>query len=144
MIRVVLDTNIVVSAALRAGGLPEAVFNMAIDGVIQFCVSEPILAEYEEVLGRRRLAIPPEKVTNALARIREKGYLVTDTVKVDPAACPDDPDDIIFLECAETAAADYLVTGNTRHFPNEWKKTKIVTVREFWETVADMQTGDPA
>jgi len=62
MIRVVLDTNIVVSATLHAGGLPEAVFNLAIGGVIQFCISEPVLAEYEEVLCRPRLAIPPEKV----------------------------------------------------------------------------------
>ncbi|MBZ5620426.1 MAG: putative toxin-antitoxin system toxin component, PIN family [Acidobacteriia bacterium] len=144
MIRVVLDTNIVVSAMLRAGGLPEAVFNLAIDGVIQLCVSEPILAEYEEVLGRARLAIPPEKVAHALARIREKSSLVTDIVRVDPAACPDDPDDLIFLECAETAGADYLVTGNRKHYPDEWKKTKIVTVRQFWETVADLQTDDPA
>ena len=86
MNRVVLDTNIVVSATLRAGGLPEAVFNLAIDGVILLCVSEPVLAEYEEVLGRARLAIPPAKVSNALARIREKSFLVTETVRVDPAA----------------------------------------------------------
>ena len=48
---------------------------------------------YEEVLRRNRLAIPPEKVTTALVRIREKGFLVAPTVRVDPAACPDDPDD---------------------------------------------------
>src|SRR6266404_9051721 len=104
MIRVVLDTNIVISAMLRAGGLPGAVFNLAIAGVIELCVSEPILAEYEEVLGRKRLAIPPVKVANALVRIRGKSFMVTDAIKVDPAACPNDPDDIIFLECAETAA----------------------------------------
>lgn len=144
MIRVVLDTNIVVSATLRAQGLPEAVFNLAIDGVIQLCISEPILAEYEEVLGRARLAIPPGKVANALARIREKGALMTDTVRVDPAACPDDPDDIIFLECAETAAADYLVTGNRKHYPNEWKKTRIVTAREFMATIANTRSVDSA
>src|SRR5260370_12331078 len=137
MIRVVLDTNIVVSATLRAGGLPEAVFNLAIAGVIQLCISEPILAEYVEVLGRARLAIPPAKVINALARIREKGVQVTDTVKVDLAACPDDPDDVIFLECAEMAAADYLVTGNRKHYPDEWKKTRIVTPREFMEIIAN-------
>jgi putative PIN family toxin of toxin-antitoxin system len=53
MIRVVLDTNIVVSATLRAGGSPEVVFNLAIDGVILLCVSEPVLAEYEEVWRAR-------------------------------------------------------------------------------------------
>jgi putative PIN family toxin of toxin-antitoxin system len=75
MIRVVLDTNIIVSANLRAGGLPEAVFNLAIDGVVQLCVSEPVLAEYEEVLSRARLAIPAQKVAMALTRIREKGSM---------------------------------------------------------------------
>jgi prevent-host-death family protein len=61
MIRVVLDTNIVISAPLWAFGLPEAVFNWAIDEVSQLCLSEAILAEYQEVLGRTRLAIPPRQ-----------------------------------------------------------------------------------
>jgi predicted nucleic acid-binding protein len=69
---------------------------------------------------------------------------VTMTVAVDPAVCADDPDDIIFLECAETAAADYLVTGNRKHYPDEWKKTRIVTAREFMEIVANTQSGDPS
>jgi predicted nucleic acid-binding protein len=73
------------------------VFNLAIDGVIQLCVSEEILAEYEEVFRPDRLAIPSEKPATALARIREKGFLLAPTVRVDAAACPDDPDDLIFL-----------------------------------------------
>ena len=95
-------------------------------------------------MSRARLAIPRGKVANALARIREKSSLMTDTVKVDPAACPDDPDDIIFLEGAETAAADYLVTSNRRHYSDHWKKTRIVTAREFMEIIANTQGGDPA
>jgi predicted nucleic acid-binding protein len=42
-----------------------------------------------------------------------------------------DPADNIFLECADAAGADYLITGNQRHFPNFWKKTKIISSREF-------------
>jgi uncharacterized protein len=42
-----------------------------------------------------------------------------------------DPDDNMFLECADTAGPDYLVTGNQKHFPVFWKKTKIITSREF-------------
>jgi predicted nucleic acid-binding protein len=76
------------SNVLRAGGLPEAVFSLAINGVIQLCVSEAILAEYEEVLRRERLATPPEKVATALARIRERGSLLTPTAKVDAAPAP--------------------------------------------------------
>ena len=37
----------------------------------------------------------------------------------------------MFLECADAARADYLVTGNQKHFPEFWKNTKTVTPREF-------------
>jgi len=40
------------------------------------------------------------------------------------------------LECADTARADYLVTGNTRDFPKFWKKTKVITPRGFIGIVA--------
>ena len=42
-----------------------------------------------------------------------------------------DDSDNRFLECAEAADAEYLVTGNKRHFPMEWKSTQIVNAREF-------------
>jgi predicted nucleic acid-binding protein len=42
-----------------------------------------------------------------------------------------DSDDNIFLECADAARADYLVTGNVRHLPKFWKKTKVITPREL-------------
>jgi uncharacterized protein len=130
MIRVVLDTNVIVSALLRSGGLPEAVFNLAMGGEIQSYVSEPILAEYEDVLRRPRLAIHPDKVTVALARISAVAKLVQPTVRVTAAL---DPDDQVFLECAEAASAHYLVTGNRRHFPERWKETWVVTPRQFMD-----------
>ncbi len=136
MIRVVLDTNIVVSAMLRSGGLPEAVFNLAVDRNVQLYISQPILAEYEEVLRRSRLDIHPDKVTHALAKIREAGLLVTPTTPVTAAS---DPDDNIFLECAEAASAHYLVTGNQRDFPHQWAGTKVVTAREFLATITDTE-----
>ncbi len=42
-----------------------------------------------------------------------------------------DPDDNIFIECADAARADYLITGNQKHFPPFWKSTKIITARDF-------------
>jgi len=47
-----------------------------------------------------------------------------------------DPDDNIFLECADAARADYLITGNLKHFPRFWKNTKIINSREFISLVA--------
>jgi predicted nucleic acid-binding protein len=47
-----------------------------------------------------------------------------------------DPDDNIFLECADAARADYLVMGNQKHFPKFWKKTKIITPGVFIGLIA--------
>ena len=134
MIRVVLDTNIVVSAMLRSGGMPEAIFNLAIDRVIQLYISEPILAEYEEVLNRPRLNMHPEKVANALFKIREAGTVVRPSAPVTAAS---DPDDNVFLECAEAAEAHYVITGNRDDFPEKWASALILTPRQFLEVIAD-------
>jgi predicted nucleic acid-binding protein len=50
------------------------------------------------------------------------------------AVSPDERDNR-FLECAESAGADFLVTGNRRHFPKVWKTTRIVSTRELVEAV---------
>jgi predicted nucleic acid-binding protein len=63
-----------------------------------------------------------------LARLRRSSVLVMPTRKV--SASPDDSDNR-FLECAEAARADFLVTGNTKHFPKRWKRTEVVNAREF-------------
>ena len=115
---------------LRSGGLPEAVFKLAMGGEIQAYASDFILAEYEEVLRRPRLAIHPDKVTIAVVRIRAAMRMVLPSVRVTAAT---DPDDNMFLECAEAASAQYLVTGNRRHFPERWKETWIVTPRQFMD-----------
>ncbi len=54
MIRVVLDTNIIVSALLQPLGPPAQVFLLAIGASIQLCVSGNVYAEYEEVIRRPR------------------------------------------------------------------------------------------
>lgn len=46
-----------------------------------------------------------------------------------------DPDDNHFLECAEAAGADYLVTGNKKHFPSSYKNARVVDAREFLDLI---------
>ena len=135
MIRVVLDTNIIVSAHLVSSGLPDQIFNLALNRWMELCVSPLIMAEYEEVLRRPRLDLDSNKIATALARIREVSVTFSPTQSV--AVCPD-ADDNIFLECAQAGKADYLVTGNRRHFPARWQNTRIVTAREFHQIVADI------
>jgi uncharacterized protein len=52
MIRVVLDTNVIVSALLQPLGVPAQVFLLALSGALQLCMSGSIYTEYEEVISR--------------------------------------------------------------------------------------------
>jgi uncharacterized protein len=88
-LRLVVDTNIMVSAALKPNGLQRTVLLLAITKPARLYVTEEIIAEYRDVLSR-----------------------------------------------ADAAGADYLVTGNQRHFPKFWKKTTVITSREFIDVVA--------
>jgi len=134
MIRVVLDTNILVSALLNPHGQPAQVFLLTIlEPDIQLCVSGEIFAEYEEVLRRPRFRRSGSEIDGALRTIRERGFWVKTAERVHACA---DPDDDIFLECSQTASAHYLVTGNLKHFPSGWAGTRIVSAREFLEAVS--------
>jgi prevent-host-death family protein len=68
-----------------------------------------------------------------LQLIKNNCYTVTPTRRPEVTS---DPDDNVFLECADEARAGYLVTGNLKHFPRFWKKTKVITPREFSSLVA--------
>ena len=132
-LRLVIDTNIVVSAALKPDGLQRTVLLLAITKPAPLYVSEAVIAEYREVLARPELKIRKGLRHKVLQLIRSHSQ----TVKASrPLQITPDPDDNIFLECADAARADYLVTGNPRHFPKFWKKTKVITSREFLSIVA--------
>ena len=131
---VVLDTNIVISALLQALGPSAAIFLLALSHKLQLCLTEPVFDEYEEVIRRSRFKLDPEVIKKSLLSIRGAGHWAKPTGFVHECK---DPDDNMFLECAEAAGADYLITGNMRDFPKTWKKTKIVTAREFLTAVAE-------
>jgi uncharacterized protein len=114
MIRVVIDTTIIVSALLQPLGPPAQVFLLAVSGLVQLCITGEVYAEYEEVIRRPRFRRDEVVIIAALDSIREKGFWVRPT---ETARACSDPDDNIFLECAQAARAAYLVTGNTKHFP---------------------------
>jgi putative PIN family toxin of toxin-antitoxin system len=133
MIRIVIDTNIIVSALLQPLGPPAQVYSLVCDGSIQLCVSGEVYAEYEEVIRRPRFRRDETVITAALYTIRERGLWVKPTETVRECA---DPDDDIFLECAQAARAVYLVTGNLKHFPVTWLGTRIITARNFLEIMA--------
>ena len=121
----------------RAAALPRflqrTVLILALTKPAMLYVTEVILGEYQDVLKRPRFDIPKGRRQQLLQLITNRSR------PVKPARIPQvtsDPDDNMFLECADAARADYLVTGNPRHFPKFWKKTKVITSREFIAMVA--------
>ena len=132
-LRLVLDTNIIVSAALKPDGLQRTVLLLALTKPARLYVNEAIVAEYASVLARPELKIRKGLRQQLLQLIKSRCYRVAPTKRLHVTP---DPDDNIFLECVDAARADYLVTGNQRHFPRFWKKTKVITSREFISIVA--------
>jgi putative PIN family toxin of toxin-antitoxin system len=132
-LRLVLDTNIIVSAVLKPSGLQRTVLLLAMRRPARLYVSAAILLEYRTVLSRRELKISKGLRSQFLQRMEDVSHLVSPGPQIQATS---DPDDNIFLECADKARADYLVTGNTRHFPKFWKQTKIVTSRELVTLIA--------
>lgn len=113
--RVVIDTNVVISRFLSASGPPAQLFARWESREFELLVSEPILAEYARVLRyqhlRPRHKMSDEEIDEVVDEFKSLGVLV----EIDEAieAVKDDPDDNKFLECAIAGKADYIVSGDT-------------------------------
>jgi putative PIN family toxin of toxin-antitoxin system len=127
-LRLVIDTNVLISAAIKPTGLQRTVLLIATTKPARLYVSLPILQEYSSVLARPELRIRKGLRLQLLQLLRNRSYTIAPTRRLDLAS---DPDDNMFIECADAARADYLITGNLKHFPRFWKNTKIITSREF-------------
>ena len=124
----VIDTNVLVSAVLKPSSVPSRVIEHALSGKIIPLFNDEILAEYREVLGRKKFGFPQPQVEALLNSITSRGRLVG--VKDFECALPD-PKDKVFYCVLMTAREDteaYLVTGNLKHFP---QKIFVVTPREI-------------
>jgi len=120
-LRLVIDTNVVVSAALKPEGLERTVVLLAMTRPARWYVSDPIVSEYATVLARPELKIRRSLRQQLLQLIKNYTRVVTPSRL---AQVTSDLADNIFIECADAARADYLETGNQRHFPKFWKNTK--------------------
>ncbi|MCG0276699.1 MAG: putative toxin-antitoxin system toxin component, PIN family [Thermosediminibacteraceae bacterium] len=112
--KVVLDTNVLVSALLTPHGPAARVLDAVLAGQLSLVFDDRILYEYEEVLRRERFGFAQEDVKALLDFIRSEGLgVVAPPLRI---ALPD-PDDLMFVEVAVAGRADAIVTGNKKHFP---------------------------
>ena len=139
-LRLGIDTNVLVSAAIKPSGLQRTVVLLALSKPARWYVSDGILSEYASVLARPELAIRRGLRQQLLQLIRNLTHSVVPS-RLPPVTV--DPADNIFVECADAARADYLITGNQRHFPEFWKCTKIISSRGFLNIISPHLLGAP-
>lgn len=134
--KIVLDTNVLVSAFLKPHSKPARILRLVIQGEIQIIINEAILAEYYEVLVRPVFKFNDKHVQAILKLIRARG--IKAPVLAKSFQLPDS-DDEPFLEAAIACRADALVTGNLKHFPKEHcHGQNIVLPAEFLNTIVNL------
>jgi uncharacterized protein len=114
--KVVLDTNVIVSGLINLEGAPAQIVNLLLNGRFTLLYDSRILREYTEVLNRKKFGFKRSALDPILDYIKNEGEYVT----AEPTRKRFvDRDDTMFYEVAKTAGARCLVTGNKGHFPNE-------------------------
>ena len=128
--RIVLDTNVLVSGLLNPNGAPGRIVDLLIAGQVQVLYDDRILGEYREVLTRPQLAIDPSSTQAVIDYLLFSGEHVL-ALPLPETTFPD-PDDKMFAEVAISGEADAIVTGNSRHFSSlKTYDVKVCSPSEF-------------
>lgn len=131
MIYAVVDTNVFVSSFISKN--PESptkkIVELILSGAITLLYDEDILAEYNEVLKRKKFHIDAADVDAIIAYMRTFGL---PTNRTPFAESMPDESDRVFFEITLTAEESFLVTGNLKHYP---QLPQVVTPAEFLELI---------
>jgi putative PIN family toxin of toxin-antitoxin system len=130
--KVVLDTNVYVSA-LIFGGVPKQVFNTIFKGSHELYVSEYILFEISQTI-KQKFDFSHTKLDQVLEKLKNDAMLIQPKHSISRSSHQNDNR---ILECAVTADADFLITGDKKHLLSigTIKSTKIITPRQFIQEV---------
>lgn len=128
--RIICDTNILVSALLFPGGAPDEVLTLARLGEVELCLSPDIISEFKNVLIKK-FKYAAKETDVFVGRILSACTLVYPHERLSLVKRVDADNRI--LECAVASTADYLITGDKRDLLplKTIGTTKIVTAREF-------------
>lgn len=130
----VIDTDVLVSAALKWNSVPGSIIDLAFNDIIVLLVNKEILKEYQTVLLRPKFHLTEEIVQDILDEINAHAVNISeDPVDIDLP----DPKDRVFYEVTMEARKDedaYLVTGNIKHFPS---KPFVVTPRQMLDLILE-------
>ena len=125
----VFDTNVIVSAFLKRGSIPDTVLSLALNDIITLLLNAEIV---KEVLLRPKFGFDEKDVEIFIKQIETQGIFIDEHRLADVFS---DPSDKVFYEIVMEAKKDreaYLVTGNIKHFP---QRPYVVTPREMLEII---------
>ncbi len=129
--RIIIDCNVLIAAGLKKGTCYEVLKKILQDHEI-FC-SEAILWEYAHTIKRAKFKSNFKVLKDLLVELTEIAEFV---VPINKKINLPDKDDEIYIQAAFAAKADFLITGNRKHFPEKnYGKTKVVSPKEFLELV---------
>ena len=134
MQKVVIDTNVIVSALIQHS-YPYLIINQyIIEDKFQLCISDELMAEYYEVLARPKFAKFQDfyfRAESLMVDIETRAKKFIPSKKINKIK---DTDDNKILELSDECFADYIITGNTNDFTfSTYKLTKIVTPKDYIE-----------
>ncbi|MDR2591372.1 MAG: putative toxin-antitoxin system toxin component, PIN family [Chitinispirillales bacterium] len=122
---VVVDTNVIVSALINANGVPARVLSLVLGGSIRILYDNRIIFEYVEVLSMNKFGFSKNAINSVIVYIKHSGEFINS----EPIKRPfSDESDKKFYEVYKSAPAQYLITGNLKHYPQE---DAIVSPRDF-------------
>lgn len=137
--RIVLDTNVVISSFLKPAGNPSRVLRLILQGDLEIVINEEILAEYTEVASRPIFHLDRNRVLVVLDYLRSVA-IHAPSLPIRPSL--PDPGDEPFIEVALSTKADFLITGNKKHYPaRSCEDVTVVTPAEFLKNLAFSSAG---
>jgi len=125
--RVVVDTNIIVSALMNVNGTPAKILSLILNGNIKILYDNRIIFEYFDVLSRKEFGFHNEIINDMINFFKHDGEFINpEYIKTKFS----DEADKKFYEVYKSGKAKYLITGNKKHFP---KGNTIILPRDFME-----------
>lgn len=125
--KVVLDTNVLVSALINADGIPAKITALVLNGKIKILYDNRIIFEYIDVLSRKDFGFDVDTINSLIGYFQNDGEFVNSEFI---NAKFTDETDRKFYEVYKSGNAQYLITGNLKHFP---KENNIILPRKFMD-----------
>ncbi len=134
MQKVIIDTNVLISALIQKNYPNFILFNYVLDNQVEVCISDELFKEYLEVLNRPKFNKYADFISKAELVLSQIDAIATKFYPVKRFNVIADQPDNRLLELAVESKADFIITGNTTDFTmSEFEGTRIVTPKEYWD-----------